>query len=875
MKVLLALTALATASGSSLSDAILAPMFRDVKNTTECHFRLLTYKASLAGHPERAPLQDVFDALNLNTMCDVPEPTTPSRETWPSYPTPSAAYYVDYSAGSDVNDGSLTKPFKTVAKAVATTRTTSVKNVLLRGGMHYLDDTIALTTKDSNLLLQNYNGEKAWLSGGTPLKTSWKVHDTSNNKNVWVTDVDSSVAEILGLMTVEPHTRQMRARYPNPRSGTQEIRPAGRLSNSAIKNWHAPAKLPAAEQVFVNATATSGFDSSILWQYNAYASGNCKSVHDPNCPCAAWSDVKDGVWSSKSYWCSNVSAGGWSEMDRGNGYYNGPVLPTGVTYDKTALPNFGTYQNATGAIVVGWRAQGWFVNMYEVEKHDKDEGTFTWSKGGQQGGRGWQINGTTGAIDPTPTFYIENVFEELDAPTEWYFNKATSKLYLYYNATSGTAPPEDLQFVATKLRRLVDVSGTFGDPVKAVTIQGLGFRDTEYTYMANWAPPSGGDWALHRGGAVFFERTQNATLRGCSFVRVDGNAVLLSGYNRYTVLDGNNFTWIGDTAMAAWGYTDEHDGTDGDQPRFTQVINNVCREVGIFQLQSSCWFQAKTAQSNVTNNLFFNGPRAGINFNDGFGGGNTVAKNVIFNQCRQSGDHGPINSWDRQLFWTDVRDGAGKPGWNPAFSDITQNVIIANYGGSQGFDNDDGSSWYNIHHNVIYGEGLKQDYGGHDSKYGNNLNLVHKYDGQNCINTWSFKTGTPPCVGSTEAGCSHAHHFQNNKCIVLYDSVYSPAAGGCPPGGLASMPLLANNEYFTPNGSAMMRCGGGSSYMTIPDLQAGGTEKGSVEAMIPSDDVVCLFFLLFFIKIGEIFSKKIIKKIIQWLKWADQILGLQ
>ena len=69
----------------------------------------------------------------------------------------------------------------------------------------------------------------------------------------------------------------------------------------------------------------------------------------------------------------------------------------------------------------------------------------------------------------------------------------------------------------------------------------------------------------------------------------------------------------------------------------------------VFQLQSSCWFQAKTAQTEVRGNLFFNGPRAGINFNDGFGGGNRVLNNVIFNQCRQSGDHGPINSWDRQV----------------------------------------------------------------------------------------------------------------------------------------------------------------------------------------------------------------------------------
>ena len=55
-----------------------------------------------------------------------------------------------------------------------------------------------------------------------------------------------------------------------------------------------------------------------------------------------------------------------------------------------------------------------------------------------------------------------------------------------------------------------------------------------------------------------------------------------------------------------------------------------------------------------------------------------------------------------------------------------------------GFDNDDGSSWYHIHDNFIYGEGLKQDYGGHNSIYNDNVNIVHKYDGQNCFNTWKF-----------------------------------------------------------------------------------------------------------------------------------------
>ena len=89
--------------------------------------------------------------------------------------------------------------------------------------------------------------------------------------------------------------------------------------------WTAPRIKPKAAQVYVNATARDGFDSSILENYNAYASGNCQGgAYDKNCPCGSWSDVRDGKWTSGSYWCSDKASGGWANMDVGNGYYNGP-----------------------------------------------------------------------------------------------------------------------------------------------------------------------------------------------------------------------------------------------------------------------------------------------------------------------------------------------------------------------------------------------------------------------------------------------------------------------------------------------------------------------------------------------------------------------
>jgi hypothetical protein len=63
------------------------------------------------------------------------------------------------------------------------------------------------------------------------------------------------------------------------------------------------------------------------------------------------------------------------------------------------------------------------------------------------------------------------------------------------------------------------------------------------------------------------------------FKRVDGNAVIVSGYNRGVQLVDNDFSFIGDCAMATWGYTkdNDNDGTDGEQPRHTLIKGNYAR----------------------------------------------------------------------------------------------------------------------------------------------------------------------------------------------------------------------------------------------------------------------------------------------------------
>ena len=288
-------------------------------------------------------------------------------------------------------------------------------------------------------------------------------------------------------------------------------------------------------------------------------------------------------------------------------------------------PGIAALKEAKGARLTVFRHQGWYLNMFEISSHEPPAaGTSTGSmkfayqnghvKGGWQGGRGWDKQ-SPHLSDATKPGYIiaggwmiSGARGALDAPNEWFFDEKERELFLWPNASG----PPIQDFVAVNLKTLFSIQGLNGSDqpkAKDITIQGIKMRDAADVSMERWGVPSGGDWGLHRGGAVFFENTEDCTVSNCTFERLDGNVLFLSGYNRRTLIADNEFSWIGHSCAAAWGYTNEEDGTGGMQPRFTSLLRNYAREIGIIQKQSSFWFQGKACQSIIKDNVLFNGPR--------------------------------------------------------------------------------------------------------------------------------------------------------------------------------------------------------------------------------------------------------------------------
>jgi hypothetical protein len=84
-------------------------------------------------------------------------------------------------------------------------------------------------------------------------------------------------------------------------------------------------------------------------------------------------------------------------------------------------------------------------------------------------------------------------------------------------------------------------------PARDIALRGLKLSGAALTTLAPHGLPSdgGGDWALARRAAVHLQGVEGVTVADCLFERIDGNGVMLSGYNRGTAVLDNEFHLVG------------------------------------------------------------------------------------------------------------------------------------------------------------------------------------------------------------------------------------------------------------------------------------------------------------------------------------------
>jgi len=257
-------------------------------------------------------------------------------------------------------------------------------------------------------------------------------------------------------------------------------------------------------------------------------------------------------------------------------------------------------------------------------------------------------------------------------------------------------------------------------------------------------------------------------------------------------------------------------GTQKTQPVNNLISNNHMHEIGVYGKQTSCYFQSLAYRTTVKDNVCYNGPRAGINFNDGFGGGNTVEGNLVFNMVRETGDHGPFNSWDRQPYVTPTSKGISI---TPDQSTITHNFIFNGYNSVWTIDHDDGSAYYNDTKNFLIYGGCK-NFLGHDKACTNNV-IVYPGIGER-------SSGGRKCQTDDNGEFANQYYY-GNQCIEADGNFYSWS--GCSPSNVKSTVFETySNTFYSQNAVFNAGCG---QNLKLQDWQNLGQDKGSTVLPTP------------------------------------------
>ncbi|MBD3266083.1 hypothetical protein GF373_05385 [bacterium] len=290
--------------------------------------------------------------------------------------------------------------------------------------------------------------------------------------------------------------------------------------------------------------------------------------------------------------------------------------------------------------------------------------------------------------------------------------------------------------VGTHLHELIKLRGSVNHPVQNIHFKGLRFAHTSRVFMQPYERLLRGDWSIARLAAVHLQGTEECSIQDCLFENLGGNAVFLNQYTRRASILGNHFTHVGESAVCVVGNVeavrspaisysntlpqDEIDLTPGPKgknyPADCLIKNNLIHHIGIVGKQTAGVFLSMSQDITVSHNTIFNCPRAAICINDGCWGGHIIEYNDAFQTVRETGDHGPFNSWGRDRFWKTSYNGGRdlKPVAkeralldNIKTTHIRYNRFTHDHGHSWGIDLDDGSSNYHVYKNLCIGMGVK------------------------------------------------------------------------------------------------------------------------------------------------------------------------
>ncbi len=285
--------------------------------------------------------------------------------------------------------------------------------------------------------------------------------------------------------------------------------------------------------------------------------------------------------------------------------------------------------------------------------------------------------------DPT---WIENAFELLDQPGEWYFNRTNGRLYYMPKEGENMATAE---VVVPVLQTLVQVNGSRTQKVENLDFQGLSFQH------ATWLQPN--EYGVgfvdnqanvyHRSGSegIYFEMTpgnvicrfaQNVTFENCTFRHLGANGLDLQEGAAFSSIRGCTFIDISGSGLQVGeishpNYTPDDNGTVRDIVVMNNYVTNCCREymggIGIY----AALVRNVRIEHNTISNMPYTGISVGWAWEDypTVCGNNSIKYNHIYGIMTYLQDGAGIYTLGRQPNTNVSYNVIHDSGWNGLYAD--------------------------------------------------------------------------------------------------------------------------------------------------------------------------------------------------------------
>ncbi len=435
----------------------------------------------------------------------------------------------------------------------------------------------------------------------------------------------------------------------------------------------------------------------------------------------AWKPYRDGIYQAATPAGLRMDQlfvdGVRQHMARYPNFDPDDAVYNGYAADAFSKERAANWKNPAGGYIHAMHRHRWGGYHYRITgKNDAGEVTY---EGGWQNNRQMGMHGSHR--------FVENIFEELDAPGEWYHDAGADTLYFY--------PPDGIDLGAAavevvRLRRLVEFRGSQESPVKFVNLRGITFRHAARTFMDTREPLLRSDWTIYRGGAVFYEGAEDCELADCTFDQVGGNTVFVNNYNRRIAVrgclisdsGGSGVCFVGDPGavrnpLFEYGQRQSLDGIDrtpgpktDNYPADCLVEDCLIRRTGRVEKQSAGVQISMARRITVRHCSIYELPRAGINISEGTWGGHLIEYCDVFDTVLETHDHGSFNCWGRDRFWG-LHNAPDDKLPELALLDAVETTVIRNsrWRCDHGWDIDldDGASNYHVYNNLMLRGGLK------------------------------------------------------------------------------------------------------------------------------------------------------------------------